>query len=134
RVVKLFGKEEDELERFRKKNVEVRDIHIDTSKISAFWMPYVGFLTTVASAIVILIGGYLVLNKGLTIGTLVAFTTYLGYLARPSRQIGHLINLTQSSATAGERIVEIHDTLSNVIEKEDAIDVPNVKGALSFKN
>lgn len=65
RVVKLFGKEEDELERFSDKNIEVRDIHIDTSKISSFWMPYVGFLTTAASAIVILVGGYLVLKKAL---------------------------------------------------------------------
>ena len=134
RVVKLFGKEEDELERFSDKNIEVRDIHIDTSKISSFWMPYVGFLTTAASAIVILVGGYLVLKKGLTIGTLIAFTTYLGYLARPIRQTGFLIDLTQSSATAGERIFEILDTASNVVEKDDAIDVPTVRGALSFED
>jgi len=134
RVVKLFGKEEDELERFRKKNIEVRDIHINTSKISAFWMPYIAFLTSVASAVVLLIGGYLVLESKLTIGTLIAFTTYLGYLARPIRQTGHLINLAQSSATAGDRIFELLDTKSHVIEKEDAIYVPEVHGDLSFKD
>ena len=45
-----------------------------------------------------------------------------------------MIDLTQSSATAGERIFEILDTASNVVEKDDAIDVPTVRGALSFED
>lgn len=134
RVVKLFGKENAELERFGAKNIEVRDLLIDTSRTSSFWMPYVGFLTSVASALVLLIGGFLVIDNKLTIGTLVAYTSYLGYLARPIRQSGFLINMIQSSASAGERIFELLDTVSKVEEKADAKEVPAVKGKLSFIN
>lgn len=134
RVVKLFGQEDAELERFGAKNIEVRDLLIATSRTSSFWMPYVGFLTSFASALVLLIGGFLVIDNKLTIGTLIAFTTYLGYLARPIRQSGFLINMIQSSASAGERIFELLDTVSNVKEKEDAHDVPSVNGQITFVN
>lgn len=134
RVVKLFGKENDELERFSVKNAEVRDLLIDTSRTSSFWMPYVGFLTSIASALVLLIGGFLVIDNKLTLGTLIAYTSYLGYLARPIRQSGFLINMIQSSASAGERIFELLDTVSKVEEKAEAKEVPSVKGRLSFIN
>lgn len=134
RVVKLFGQEDAELERFGAKNIEVRDLLIATSRTSSFWMPYVGFLTSFASALVLLIGGFLVIDNKLTIGTLIAFTTYLGYLARPIRQSGFLINMIQSSASAGERIFELLDTVSNVKEKEDSHDVPSVNGQITFVN
>lgn len=134
RVVKLFGKENDELERFSVKNAEVRDLLIDTSRTSSFWMPYVGFLTSIASSLVLLIGGFLVIDNKLTLGTLIAYTSYLGYLARPIRQSGFLINMIQSSASAGERIFELLDTVSKVEEKAEAKEVPSVKGRLSFIN
>lgn len=134
RIIKLFGTEKEELQRFATKNLEVCDLLISSSHVSSYWQPYVGFLTSTASALVLLIGGSLVIDKQLTIGTLIAFTSYLGLLARPIRQSGFLIGMIQSSATAGERIFEILDTVSNVTENEGALDVPDVAGKLTFEN
>lgn len=133
-VVKLFGKETHEVERFATKNQEVCDILINTSKVSSFWMPYVGFLTSVAAALVLLIGGSLVIDGKLTVGTLIAYTSYLGLLARPIRQSGFLISRIQSSAASGERIFEILDTVSNVKEKDDAIILQSVQGKITFED
>lgn len=133
-VVKLFGKETHEVERFATKNQEVCDILINTSKVSSFWMPYVGFLTSVAAALVLLIGGSLVIDGKLTVGTLIAYTSYLGLLARPIRQSGFLISRIQSSAASGERIFEILDTVSNVKEKDDALVLESVQGKITFEN
>ncbi len=134
RIIKLFGTEKEELLRFSAKNREVCDLLISSSKVSSYWQPYIGFLTSTASALVLLIGGSLVIKEQLTLGTLIAFTSYLGLLARPIRQSGFLIGMIQSSAAAGERIFEILDTTSNVKEKEGALDVPDVAGKLTFEN
>jgi len=82
--------------------------------------------------IVIWYGGLAVVSGKLTLGELVAFSTYLGQLLQPVRRVGMVIPAISMAATAGERIFEILDTPSAVSDAPDAYPLPPVSGHVCF--
>ena len=133
-VVKLFGQEKKEEERFNRLNQEYVDINLKTAKVSAFWMPYVNFLMGVGTALVVWYGGRLVINNIVTLGTLAGFISYIAMLLRPVRQTGMMINASSQAVAAAERIFEVMDTTSEVEESPEAYELPSVKGKVEFSN
>jgi len=133
-VVKLFGCEEYEQERFEDENEHYADISIDAARISAFWMPYVHFLLGLGTALIIWYGGRLVINDIISIGTLFGFTGYIAMLMRPIRQTGMMINAGSRAVAAGERIFEVLDIEPEVKNAPDAKELPAVKGKVAFQD
>jgi ATP-binding cassette subfamily B protein len=134
RVVKAFASEEKEFERFREANWAVREKTLEQNRISSFRQPMLTFTLEALNAGIIVYGGSLVIGTELTIGTLVAFTQYQRLLSQPVRQVGQLFNTVSRAAAAGERIFQILDTSSEVVEKPDAAELPDVQGRVVYED
>ena len=88
-------------------------------------------MSTVA---IIWLGGRLVIENNLTIGELVAFTTYLGQLISPVRRLGVIIPSVAMASAAGERVYNILDAQSEVTDAPDAVALPPIKGRVRFQD
>jgi len=134
RVVKAFTAEEHEFERFRRANWAVRERSLLSNRISAFRQPMIIFFVEFLNVGILAYGGSLVMDDQITIGTLFAFTQYRLQLAQPVRQVGMQLQGASRAAAAAERVFEIIDTTSEVMEKPDAVPLTDVKGLVRYEN
>ncbi len=109
RVVKAFAAEDRQLERFRGTVARVFDQSIVTTRMRAFYNPFIGFLPNLGLAVVLLVGGRQVVNGSLTLGDFTAFYAYLLMLIAPMRQLGIALGLAQRATASGTRIFELLD-------------------------
>jgi ATP-binding cassette subfamily B protein len=134
RVVKAFVAERHEFERFRQANWSVREKSLESSRISAFRQPMLVFFVEFLNVGILAYGGSLVIDNSLSLGTLIAFTQYRQLLAMPVRQIGGQLQAASRAAAAAERVFEILDTTSEVVEKPDAVPLRDVKGHVRYED
>jgi ATP-binding cassette, subfamily B, bacterial len=133
-LVKLFGRGREEEARFRERAAGVRDIGVRRAVMGSSFFIILGLVGAVGTALVYGLGGYYVIIGAFTIGTIVAFGSYLDQL------YGALQGLTgapvsfSTSMVSFERVFEIIDLPTDIPEKEDAIVLENVKGDLEFDN
>ena len=132
RVVKAFAQEEAETARFDRENQIWFDLSADSAKLQSINTPLLDLISNIGAVFIIWYGGRLVINGQLTIGELVAFSTYLSQLIQPVRRLGMIIPAISMAATAGERIFEILDTKSEVTDAPDAYALPVVQGHVRF--
>ena len=133
RVVKAFCRQEGESQKFYAEANQLYDEQISAARQMAFNMPLMAFLISLPAALILWYGGRQVIDGNLTIGGLTQFILYLGMMVLPIRRLGGLTNLISRSASAGQRILEILDTKSQIREKPDAIELTNVKGHVCFE-
>ena len=133
-VIKLFGREKQEQERFMVENEEYVNVNVAAAKVSALWMPYVHFLTGLGTSLVIWYGGRLVIHEIISLGTLVGFVGYIAMLMRPIRQTGMMINSSSQAVAAAERIFEVIDTPPDVQDLPEAIKLPSVEGKVEYRD
>lgn len=134
RIVKGFAQEDAEVARFKEQNDVWFNLSAKSAKISAINNPLVTLIANVSTVFIIWYGGRLVAGGELTLGELVAFTTYMGQLAGPVRMLGRMVPFIAQAIASGERIFEILDVVSDVKEAPDAIQLPVVKGHVRFDN
>jgi len=134
RIVKSFAQERSEEKKFADDSKKLYDVQIDAAKIVAFNTPLMVFLIGAPTALVLWYGGRQVIAGNLTIGGVVQFIMYLGMLAMPIRALGMVTNMYSRSMSAGERILEILDTTSQVKDKPDALVLDKLKGQVSFED
>ena len=134
RIVKSFAQEKSEDKKFADDSKKLYDVQIDAAKIVAFNTPLMVFLIGAPTALVLWYGGRQVIAGNLTIGGVVQFIMYLGMLAMPIRALGMVTNMYSRSMSAGERILEIIDTTSQVKDKPDAVVLDKLKGQVSFED
>jgi ABC-type multidrug transport system fused ATPase/permease subunit len=132
-VIKLFGRENYELAKFKKENQKYLNINLEAAKVSAFWMPYVNFFMGLGTAAVIWYGGRLVIDDQISLGILAAFISYISMLLRPIRQTGMLISFGSQAAAAAERIFEVLDRESEVREAENAVRLEKIRGKVEYQ-
>ncbi len=132
-VIKLFGREEQQKERFNKQNRDYVGINIEAAKVSALWMPYVHFLIGLSTALVVWYGGRLVIQGTISLGMLAGFISYIAMLTRPVRQTGMMINLSSQAAAASERIFDVMDMNPDVKDAPNAHELPPVKGSVEYR-
>jgi ATP-binding cassette subfamily B protein len=133
-VVRAFTREPYEIRRFRDANVELMRRRLLALGEWAFNFPMMTFIISLSTAIILLYGGNLAMQGRLTVGTLVAFNSYLGMLAMPVQRLGWLVNMAAEAFASGERIFEILDAESPVREKPDAVDLPPGEGRVEFRD
>ncbi|MDF1515580.1 MAG: ABC transporter transmembrane domain-containing protein, partial [Anaerolineae bacterium] len=134
RIVKGFAQEDAEVARFKKKNDEWFELSAKSAKIRAINNPLVTLIANVSTVFIIWYGGRLVASSELTLGELVAFTSYMGQLAGPVRMLGRMVPFIAQAIASGERIFEILDAESEVQESPDAVNLPVVQGGVRFDN
>ena len=133
-VVKAFSRQREESQRFAGQAATLYDEQMNAARLLAFNMPAMVFLISIPMAVILWYGGRQVITDNMTVGQVTQFILYLGLLMMPIRRLGMIVNLYSRTVSAGQRILEILDTESKVVEKPDAIELGRVKGAVSFQN
>ncbi|MCB1059179.1 MAG: ABC transporter ATP-binding protein [Calditrichaeota bacterium] len=109
RVVRAYSQEEQERGKFDVLNQEFVKRNIAMTKVQALFFPLMGFFFEVGTALILLIGGYGIIQNELSLGDFVAFVGYLGMLAWPMIAVGWVANLLQRGAASMKRIQELLD-------------------------
>ncbi|MEM9774709.1 MAG: ABC transporter ATP-binding protein [Chloroflexota bacterium] len=134
-LVKLFGREQREQNRFSLHAGEVRDIGVQSAVISRWFFMGLGIATAIGTALVYWVGGWLVINTDtFTIGTIVAFSGYLGQLYGPLSALTNAPVEFAQSMVSFERVFEVLDLPIEIEEKEDAVVLPPAAGKIQFQN
>jgi ABC-type multidrug transport system fused ATPase/permease subunit len=133
RIVKAFAQEEAEVDRFQDENAHWFNLSAQAARLRAINAPLMILIANVGVVFIIWYGGLLAIRGQLTLGELVAFTTYLAQLAHPVRVMGLIMPVVAMAEAAGERIFEILDAESEVWEAPDAIRLPLVRGHVRFE-
>jgi ABC-type multidrug transport system fused ATPase/permease subunit len=132
RVVKAFGQEQREIERFDEENERLYQRYYESTRVQSFNTPLLNFIANGATIVMLWVGGLLVIGNQLTIGDLVAFYAYLLQIVGPVRQGGFLMSMASRAAASSERIVEVLDTPIDVSSPPDAIDLESIRGEVEF--
>jgi ABC-type multidrug transport system fused ATPase/permease subunit len=134
RVVKTFAQEDSEIERFEAENKRWFDLSAISARLQSFNMPILNLIANVSSVVILWYGGSLVINHQLTLGELVAFTTYVAQLVSPVRFLGMILPAISMAGASAERVFEILDTLPEVSEEPDAGSLTVKRGHVQFKD
>ena len=132
RVVQAFAREETNLARYEELGEEYGRRWVTASRIFHMFMPFVGLLAGLGTAIILGYGGWLALQGSLTAGALTAFILYLGMFFGPIQTMGDLYNAFLSAAASAERIFGVLDTQPQVLDRPHAQALPPVRGHIVF--
>jgi ATP-binding cassette subfamily B protein len=133
-LVKLFGREDSEEQRFKKHAGEVRNIGIRSAVVGHWFFMLLGVVSAVGSAVVFWVGGHLVLRGEFTIGTIVAFGTYLSGMYGPLMALTNAQVQFAESMVSFERVFEVLDLPHEIIEIPRAQDFVEITGLIEFEN
>jgi ATP-binding cassette subfamily B protein len=131
-LVKLFGRAAEEEKRFRDRAANVRDIGIRRAVTGSWFFVIIGLVSAVGTALVYGLGGYFVITDVFTVGTIVAFGSYLGQLYSALQGLAGAPVEFSTSMVSFERVFEVIDLPQDIIEKENAIVLHDVRGELEF--
>lgn len=134
RTVKSFAREPYEMEKFSHRNERYKDNQIFASMLWSKFFPVMELLASISVAVLLAVGGTLVVKEQLTLGDLVAFFSLIWFIIGPMWGLGfHINNYTQSKAS-GERVLEILNQNVDVKDEDSAVDLDleNVQGKVEF--
>jgi ATP-binding cassette subfamily B protein len=134
KIVKAFAQEDAEIERFNTENMKWFELAERQVIAQTQHIPMIDFIASLSTVIIIWYGGRLVIENAITIGELVAFTTYLGQLINPVRRLGVIIPAVAMASAAGERIYNILDAQSEVEDDPHAQKLPAIQGHVKFED
>ena len=132
RVVQSFTREPTSQTTFRGVNERYRESNYETVVVSGIYFPAVDILSSVATAIVLGLGGWLVVDGNMTIGTLLAFTLYLGNFFDPVQQLSQLYNTFLSATAALDRITTVLAEEPDIVDAPAARELGRIDGHVRF--
>ncbi len=136
-LVKLFGRAPVEVDRFQNRAVAVRDLGIRRALFSATFFVIIGLVSAVGTALIYGIGGYMVIQNVFTVGTIVAFGSYLGSMYGALSGLANAPVDFATSMVSFERVFEVIDLPQEIKENPGAINLDTtrgVRGELAFEN
>jgi ATP-binding cassette, subfamily B, bacterial len=133
-LVKLFGRANEEEDRFRQRARGVRDIGIRRAVVGSIFFVIIGLVSAVGTALVYGLGGWFVIQETFTIGTIVAFGSYLSTLYGALQGLAGAPVEFSTSMVSFERVFEVIDLPQDIVEKEDATALSDVRGDLEFEH
>lgn len=132
RVVKAFAKEDYELEKFDRENDGYRDAQLNAASIWMKYIPMFEILSQCLTIILMIMGGFMVIDGEMTIGNMVTVNGYLWMLNSPLRQAGWIINDLQRFLTAIEKIYKVYTTEPDIKQPEHVVEKRKLKGSVTF--
>ena len=132
KVIQAFGREQYQEKRFDRENWTLRDLRTRVLRTFALYSQGIELIAGAATALILGLGAWRVVNSDFTLGGLVAFQGYLLLMLAPTRFLGFAVQITQQAVTSGERVFQIIDTPLDVQEKPDARPLPEVRGKIQF--
>lgn len=134
RVSKAFANEDFEIRKFNNGNEEFKDSKGEAYKYMAQYSSGIDFITDMLNVSVIGFGGYLVYVKIINITDLLTFLLYINLAVQPVRRLAQFVQQFESGMAGFERFCEIMDERPNIVEKDDAKELRDVKGEVSFED
>jgi ATP-binding cassette, subfamily B, bacterial len=133
-LVKLFGRTAEEDRRFKQRAEDVRNIGVQRAVTGSLFFASISLTSAIGIALVYGVGGYFVIQGTLTIGTIVALGVYLGTLYGALQTLTNAPVDFATSMVSFERVFEVLDVPNEIVEKENAYVLGEVRGILEFQN
>lgn len=133
-LLKLFGRRDEEDERYAEKAGVVRDLGIRIALVTRIFMAFMMLIPALATALVYGIGGALAVSGALTVGTLTALATLLLRLLGPMQGLSNVRVDVMTALVSFDRVFEVLDLPSTVAEKDDAVEVDPRVGRVQFSH
>jgi ABC-type multidrug transport system fused ATPase/permease subunit len=124
RVVKAFGRENEQARRLETEASSILDQNLEAARLRAFYNPLLAVLPQLSLAAILWYGGRLAIDGQITLGTLVAFNSYLLLLAWPLQGLGMLFGFAQRAAASAERVFEVLDQPPAIADRPGAVALP----------
>ena len=134
RVVKAYAQEQAEVDRFEQENTRWYNLSTRSAQMQAVNGPLLILIANISVAAILWYGGRLVIGGQLTLGELIAFTTYMGQLIEPVRRLGMIIPAVAIAGSSAERIFDILDTVADVKDEPGAKPIGNLTGKVAFEH
>lgn len=134
KVVRAFAKEDLEERKFMEKSKDYFDCNLGAANLRAKYIPLMDFLAGIGTVFILLYGGIQVMSGEITLGTLVAFNSYLLLLLQPMRFLGFITSFMQRAIAGAKRIFEVMDAVPEVKDKPNAVELPSINGHVRFEN
>jgi ABC-type multidrug transport system fused ATPase/permease subunit len=131
-VIQAFGQEERELERFATESENYYHARVQGIRYWATFFPAMRFVASLGTAIVLGVGAMMVVRDELSLGTFVAFLSYVTSFYQPINRLTEIDRIFQEAIAAGERIFELLDETSDIEDAPDAVELPSIRGELAF--
>ena len=132
RVVKSFGREDYEIDRFHRQNELNFRAEMKNNQLMSLLTPTVEFLAALAVTVIVWFGGYEVVNGVITAGALMAFLTYAVNLANPVKRISRVYGAIQKAMAGADRVFAIMDMPETIVNRPGAKTLPPVRGEVVF--
>ena len=132
RVVKGFGQEDREITRLAGSAEQLFRSKMRATRLRARYQPVLQALPTFGQVAVVALGGWLALHHRISIGTFLAFSTYMLGMVGPARMLAGVLTVAQQARAGAVRILDLLDSVPTVREKPGADVLPPVRGEVSF--
>ncbi len=133
-VIQAFGQEDRELERFRTESENYYRARVQGIRYWSTFFPGMGFLGSIGTVIVLGVGAVMAVHGELSLGSLVAFLSYVTSFYEPINRLTEVDNVFQQAIAAGERILELLDESADISDAPEAIPLPDLRGEVAFDN
>jgi ATP-binding cassette, subfamily B, multidrug efflux pump len=134
REAQAFNRTEENIARFRRRNAANRDANVQAVAITSAFSPAIDVLSTLATALVIGYGGYLVFAGSLSVGVLTAFLIYVQQFFRPIQLASQVYTQAQAAVAGAERIYNILDEEPEPADPPNARKLGPARGRISFQH
>jgi ATP-binding cassette subfamily B protein len=132
RVVKAFGQESRELDRMVDTAQRLYGSRMRATRLQARYQPLLEAIPSFAQVAILIVGGLLALHGRITIGTFLAFSTYVGQFVAPARQLAGVLTVGQQARAGVERIFQLLDLKPTITDAPDAVELDAVRGDIAF--
>jgi ABC-type multidrug transport system fused ATPase/permease subunit len=133
-VIQAFVQEEQALHRFSIESENYYRARVQGIRYWATFFPAMRFVAALGTVIVLGVGAVMVVNGELSLGTLVAFLSYITSFYEPINRLTEVDNIFQEAIAAGERIFELLDTTADIEDAPDAVELPPIQGEVLFED
>jgi subfamily B ATP-binding cassette protein MsbA len=134
RVIQAFGQEDRELERFRRESESYYTARVEGIRYWSIFFPAIRFVASLGTVVVLGLGGVMVVRDELTLGTLVAFLSYLTSFYEPLNRLTEIDRVFQEAIAAGDRIFELLDQSADIEDAPGAAELPPIQGEVVFED
>lgn len=134
RVVKAFGQEQHEIGRLAVSAGKLYGSQMRATRLQARYQPLLQAIPSLGQVAVLAVGGYLVLQHDITLGTFLAFSTYVAQLMAPARQLAGLLTIGQQARAGLERIFQLLDLKPAIADAPNTLELSQIAGDIEFRN
>jgi ATP-binding cassette subfamily B protein len=134
RVVKAFGQEDRELVRLTGAARVLYGARMRAVRLQSRYQPLMEAIPSIAQVAILALGGWMALHHDITLGTFLAFSTYVAQFAAPARQLAGVLTVGQQARAGVERIFQLLDLKPSIVDAKDAVELPPVRGEITFSD